>query len=102
MADASLSITERLDKWLWCARFFKTRALASAFCETAGVRIADHHTVAQAHVRFEEDERAAGRPVTGRWDWLVPPISGAATAVWTRSYDPTEYSPNFRYQPAHC
>lgn len=30
----------RLDKWLWCARFFKTRALASGFCETAGVRIA--------------------------------------------------------------
>jgi ribosome-associated heat shock protein Hsp15 len=35
MADS-----ERLDKWLWCARFFKTRVLASAFCETSGVRIA--------------------------------------------------------------
>jgi ribosome-associated heat shock protein Hsp15 len=32
--------SERLDKWLWCARFFKTRALASEFCETSGVRIA--------------------------------------------------------------
>jgi nitric-oxide synthase len=66
--------------------------------QAAGVRMVDHHTVSQTHVRFEEEERAAGRPVTGRWDWLVPPISGAATAVWPRSYDPTEYSPNFRYQ----
>lgn len=29
----------RLDKWLWHARFFKTRSLASAFCESVGVRI---------------------------------------------------------------
>ena len=66
--------------------------------QAAGVRMADHHTAAQSHVRFEEEERAAGRPVTGRWDWLVPPLSGATSAVWNRSYDPTEYSPNFRYQ----
>ncbi len=51
MADASLSITERLDKWLWCARFFKTRALASAFCETAGVRIAGN-SVRKAHYQI--------------------------------------------------
>jgi nitric oxide synthase oxygenase domain/subunit len=26
--------------------------------QAAGVRMTDHHTVAQAHVRFEEDARA--------------------------------------------
>lgn len=31
--------SQRLDKWLWCARFFKTRALASDFCEATGLRI---------------------------------------------------------------
>ena len=29
----------RLDKWLWCARFFKSRALASRFCAETGIRI---------------------------------------------------------------
>ncbi len=29
----------RLDKWLWCARFFKSRALATRFCAGTGVRI---------------------------------------------------------------
>jgi len=46
MADS-----ERLDKWLWCARFFKTRVLASAFCETAGVRIAGQ-PVRKAHYQI--------------------------------------------------
>lgn len=38
----------RLDKWLWCARFFKSRSLASDFCESAGVRIAGQ-PVRKAH-----------------------------------------------------
>ncbi|MBL8699449.1 MAG: RNA-binding S4 domain-containing protein [Alphaproteobacteria bacterium] len=41
----------RLDKWLWCARFFKSRSLAARFVEETGVRIAGasvlkpHHAV---------------------------------------------------------
>jgi ribosome-associated heat shock protein Hsp15 len=29
----------RLDKWLWCARFYKTRAIAAAACESGHIRI---------------------------------------------------------------
>lgn len=29
----------RLDKWLWFARFFKTRSLATKFCATGRLRI---------------------------------------------------------------
>ena len=29
----------RLDKWLWCARFYRTRGLAAAACETGHIRI---------------------------------------------------------------
>ncbi|MBL8686478.1 MAG: RNA-binding S4 domain-containing protein [Alphaproteobacteria bacterium] len=32
----------RLDKWLWCARFLKTRTLATNFCTENRVRINGH------------------------------------------------------------
>jgi ribosome-associated heat shock protein Hsp15 len=38
----------RLDKWLWYARFFKTRSLAARMCADGGVRIAGV-TVTKAH-----------------------------------------------------
>jgi ribosome-associated heat shock protein Hsp15 len=38
----------RLDKWLWQARFFKTRALASKICAAGRVRI-DGEKVTKAH-----------------------------------------------------
>jgi len=40
--------TMRLDKWLWCARFFKSRALATRFCAEVGVRI-NRHPVMKPH-----------------------------------------------------
>lgn len=33
--------TVRLDKWLWCARFFKTRALAAAAIKGNKIRVND-------------------------------------------------------------
>lgn len=33
----------RLDKWLWCARFYKTRALASDAIKAGKVRSPDKH-----------------------------------------------------------
>jgi ribosome-associated heat shock protein Hsp15 len=38
----------RLDKWLWQARFFKSRALASKLCAAGRVRI-DGERVNKAH-----------------------------------------------------
>lgn len=38
----------RLDKWLWHARFFKTRSLATRFIEKARCRI-DGRVVEKAH-----------------------------------------------------
>lgn len=42
---------QRLDKWLWCARFFKSRSAASRFCGDGKLRISGqithkaHHAV---------------------------------------------------------
>ncbi len=40
--------TIRIDKWLWQARFFKTRASASKLCLAGRVRI-DGRRIAKAH-----------------------------------------------------
>lgn len=38
MTDQSSRKTVRIDKWLWAARFFKTRALASKACDLGRIR----------------------------------------------------------------
>ncbi|GAA0536794.1 ribosome-associated heat shock protein Hsp15 [Rhizomicrobium palustre] len=37
MTDTSTRI--RIDKWLWCARFYKTRELAAEACEKGRLRL---------------------------------------------------------------
>ena len=32
----------RLDKWLWCARFYRSRDLARAACESGRIRLNGH------------------------------------------------------------
>jgi ribosome-associated heat shock protein Hsp15 len=44
----------RLDKWLWAARFFKTRALAAAAIDSGQVRVADARVKAARAVRIGE------------------------------------------------
>ena len=39
---------QRLDRWLWCARFFKTRGLAAKLCQAGRVRV-NRQPVQKAH-----------------------------------------------------
>lgn len=64
-----------------------------------GVSIVDHHTAAEQFLRFEKQEQEKGRAVTGRWSWLIPPMSPATTGIWHRSYDDIERTPIYRSQP---
>jgi ribosome-associated heat shock protein Hsp15 len=47
MADAPVA-DQRIDKWLWCARFFKSRALAAQACHDSRIRVSGHDAV-KAH-----------------------------------------------------
>ncbi|MFN4090494.1 MAG: RNA-binding S4 domain-containing protein [Alphaproteobacteria bacterium] len=46
MSDAG--DTQRLDKWLWIARFFKTRSMSAAVCGKGRVRV-NRVVVEKAH-----------------------------------------------------
>ncbi len=63
-----------------------------------GVSIVDHHTAAQQFKMFEKKERAASRPVTGNWTWLIPPVSPAATHIFHKPYKNQIIKPNYFYQ----
>ncbi len=41
----------RVDKWLWAARFFKTRALASRACELGRIQANDQHVKPSREIR---------------------------------------------------
>lgn len=66
----------------------------------AGVTIVDHHTAAAQFMQFEKKEASKGRDVTGRWSWLIPPLSPATTHIFHSSYNDNEMSPNYYYQDA--
>ncbi|MGQ0592690.1 MAG: RNA-binding S4 domain-containing protein [Gammaproteobacteria bacterium] len=45
----------RLDKWLWAARFFKSRALASAAIKGGKVEVNGHRPKPATHIRPGDD-----------------------------------------------
>jgi nitric-oxide synthase, bacterial len=63
--------------------------------EQAGVRMVDHHTMADQFHRYTGVEGRAGRRVHGEWAWLIPPMSPSSTPTYHCSYDPTVLRPNF-------
>ena len=46
--DAPAALATRLDKWLWYARFFKTRGLAQKACESGRIRV-NGRRITKAH-----------------------------------------------------
>jgi ribosome-associated heat shock protein Hsp15 len=41
--------TQRLDRWLWAARFFRSRSAATRLCTGIGVRVNRRKTLKPAH-----------------------------------------------------
>lgn len=74
------------------------RAVLHSF-KQAGVSIVDHHTAADQFVRFQQQENEQGRQVSGRWSWLIPPMSPSSTPIWhDRRLKEYDFSPRFLYQ----
>jgi len=67
--------------------------------DAAAVTIADHHTESRRFLAHLAREERAGRITPADWSWIVPPISGAATAVFHRYYDDADLRPNYVHHP---
>lgn len=63
-----------------------------------GISIVDHHTASEQFIRFEQQEIDAGRSVSGRWSWLIPPMSPATTKIWRNSYKNLKEKPALEAQ----
>lgn len=70
------------------------RAVLHSF-DRAGVTLADHHTEAERFLHHLDQEQRKGREVHADWAWIVPPMSGATTPVFHRTYDATVRTPGF-------
>jgi nitric-oxide synthase, bacterial len=73
-------------------------AVLWSFAE-AGVAMVDHHTVTKQFLIHEKREKEAGRCVYADWSWIVPPVSGATTPVFHRTFKERTLKPNFFAQP---
>ncbi|MCU7557832.1 nitric oxide synthase oxygenase [Macrococcus capreoli] len=63
-----------------------------------GYSIVDHYNASKQFLKFENNEAANHRQVTGDWTWLIPPISPSLVHNWHKGYDNTYNEPNFYYK----
>lgn len=94
-----LDISEENPLWRDRAIVEINRMVLHSF-RRAGVRIMDHHALAEWFDRFRADEGASGRPVYGHWPWIVPPMSANLFNVWhDSSLRKVVLKPNYFYPP---
>lgn len=96
---ARMGLDTRQPRSLWQDRALVELNLAVLHSfAAAGVRIVDHHTASREFTRFCAHEKRAGRSVSARWDWIVPPLSPATTEVFHTPMHETANTPDFHYE----
>jgi len=98
-AAIGLEPTKRAPLWIDRALAVINEAVLFSFGQ-AGYQMTDHHTVGAEFDQFCKKETLNGRTVNGDWPWLVPPMSGATTPTFFKSFDSEVVLPNFLYQQA--
>jgi nitric-oxide synthase len=93
---ARLGLDTRRESSLWRDRALVELNVAVLWSfERAGIQISDHHTESLRFLKHIAREERAGRATPADWTWIVPPISGAATAVFHRYYTEADLRPAF-------
>ena len=90
----------RMDKWLWAARFFKTRALAARACELGRIQSNGQRAKAAREVRIRDMLRVTND--TGDFEvevLLLSEVRGPASVAQTL-YRETESSRDLRLKVA--
>lgn len=95
-----LGLDRRSPRSLWKDRaLIELNAAVLHSYEADGVKLVDHHTASAEFMKFCERERSAGREVSARWDWIVPPLSPATTEVFHTPMREFSSTPDFHHQP---
>jgi ribosome-associated heat shock protein Hsp15 len=99
--DSKPSIASvRIDKWLWAARFFKTRSLASRACELGRVLYNDQPAKASREVRVGDMLRVTNEGGEFQVEvLLLSDVRGPASVAQTL-YRETEASKELRMKVA--
>jgi ribosome-associated heat shock protein Hsp15 len=98
MASARPSV--RIDKWLWAARFFKTRSLASRACELGRIQSNDQPAKASRDVRIGDMLRLTNEGGEFQVEvLLLSEVRGPAPVAQTL-YRETEASKELRIKAA--
>jgi ribosome-associated heat shock protein Hsp15 len=90
----------RMDKWLWAARFFKTRALAARACELGRIESNGQPAKASREVRPGDLLRVRNESDTFELEVLVLSNARGPAAVAQTLYRETEASRQLRLQVA--
>ena len=75
----------RLDKWLWAARFFKTRTLAARACELGRIQSHGQPIKASREVHVGDLLSDLGQFRAGHVEDVAPAIDAAAATSGPRS-----------------
>lgn len=62
------------------------------------VTIVDHHTASESFMKHLENEQRLRNGCPGDWVWIVPPLSGSATAVFHQEMALYFLKPCYDYQ----
>jgi ribosome-associated heat shock protein Hsp15 len=98
MAPTEKTDNHRLDKWLWHARFFKTRSLATAAINGGKVHLNAERVKPAHHVRVGDRLSLSLQGIVGEFEVLGLPVRRGPAAEALTHYSETPASAERRVQ----